>query len=141
VSDVHSSRLSPGLPVRVMLDGQPLPGRLANVYPTIENGAVKFNVDLDDPRHPKLRNNLRVDVLVVTASRADALRVPKGSFSRGGEAVSVFVVRGDRAVRRTVRLGVSGYDRSEVLEGLAEGEDVILSDMSDYDHLEQVSLK
>jgi HlyD family secretion protein len=141
VSDVHSSHLAPGLPVRVMIDGQPLPGRLSNVYPTIENGAVKFAVDLDDACHPKLRNNLRADVLVVTASRANTLRVPKGPFAQGGATQPVFVIRGDHAVRRTVRLGVSGYDHLEVLEGLSEGEDVILSDMNDYEHLEQVSLK
>jgi HlyD family secretion protein len=141
VSDVHSSSLAAGLPVRVVIDGEQVPGRLANVYPTIENGAVKFAVDLDDARHPKLRNSLRVDVLVVTASRANSLRVPKGPFSQGGEAGTVFVIHGDRAVRRNVRFGVSGYDYLEVLEGLSEGEDVILSDMNDYQHLEQVSLK
>jgi HlyD family secretion protein len=141
VSDVHSSRLAPGLPVRVVIDGQPLPGRLASIHPTIENGAVRFAVDLDDARHRKLRNNLRVDVLVVTAFRIGVLRVPKGPFSHGGAVEQVFVVRGDRAVRRTVRLGVSGYDRYEILDGLAEGEEAILSDMSDYAHLEQVSLQ
>jgi HlyD family secretion protein len=141
VSDVHSSRLAPGLPVRVLIDGQPLAGRLANIYPTIENGAVKFAVDLDDPRHPKLRNALRLDVLVVTVSRSGALRVPKGPFSKGGAVEPVFVVEGDRAVRRTVRFGVTGYDHYEVLDGLAEGEEAILSDMSDYAHLEQVSLR
>ncbi|MEA2563382.1 MAG: HlyD family secretion protein [Acidobacteriota bacterium] len=141
VSDVHSSSLAPGLPVRVMIDGQPLSGRLANIYPTIENGAVKFAVDLDDARHPKLRNALRLDVLVVTASRTGALRVPKGPFSKGGAVQPVFVVEGDRAVRRSVRFGVTGYDHYEVLDGLSEGEEAILSDMSDYAHLEQVSLK
>ncbi|HWM92669.1 MAG TPA: HlyD family efflux transporter periplasmic adaptor subunit [Thermoanaerobaculia bacterium] len=141
VSDVHSSRLTPGLPVRVMIDGQPLNGRLATVYPTIENGAVKFAVDLHDARHPKLRNALRVDVLVVTASRTGALRVPKGPFSQGSAAESVFVVDGDHAVRRSARFGVAGYEHYEVLDGLAEGEEVILSDMSDYAHLEQVSLR
>lgn len=141
VSDVHSSHLAPGMPVRVMIDGQPLPGRLANVYPTIENGAVKFAVDLDDARHPKLRNNLRADVLVVTASRANTLRLPKGPFAQGGARESVFVIHGGRAVRRTVRFGVSGYDYLEVLDGLSEGEEVILSDMNDYEHLEMVSLK
>jgi HlyD family secretion protein len=141
VSDVHSSRLAPGLPVRVMIDGQPLTGRLATVYPTIENGAVKFAVDLDDARHPKLRNALRADVLVVTASRAGALRVPKGPFSKGGAVEPVFVVDGGRAVRRNVRFGVTGYDHYEVLDGLSEGEEAILSDMSDYAHLQQVSLR
>ncbi len=144
VSDVHSSRLAAGLPVKVMIDGQPLTGRVANVYPTIENGIVKLAVDLDDARNSKLRNNLRADVLVITASRASTLRVPKGPFSRGGEVEPVFVIQGrggSLAVRRNVRFGASGYDRVEVLDGLAEGDEVILSDMSDYIHLTQVDIQ
>jgi HlyD family secretion protein len=141
VSDVHSSSLHAGQLVRVVLDGQPLTGRLAAIDPTIENGAVKFKVDLDDARHPKLRNNLRVDVLVVTGSRANALRVPKGPFAQGAATEEVFVIQADHAVRRAVRFGLAGYDHYEVLDGLAAGEEVILSDMKDYLHLERVGLK
>jgi HlyD family secretion protein len=141
VSDVHSSALHPGEAVRVMLDGQPLSGRLAQVYPTIENGTVKLTADLDDKRNPKLRNNLSVDVLVVTDSRANVLRVPKGPYAQGGAAVPVFVIQGDHATKRTVRFGLSGYDSFEVLDGLAEGDEVILSDMRDYVHLSRVNLK
>ena len=141
VSDVHASRLRPGLPVRVVLDGKPLTGRLSQVYPTIENGAVKFTVDLDQPRHPGLRNNLGVDVLVVTDSRSSALRVPLGPFVTGGVIQKVFVLDGNRAVRRDVRLGVSGYEHFEVLDGLAEGDEVILSDMRDHVHLEQIKIE
>lgn len=141
-SDIHAASLRPGLPVRVVLDHKPLVGgRLSQIYPTIENGAVKLAAELDDPRHPGLRNNLGVDVLVVTGSRPDALRIPKGPFLQGGVIQKVFVVQGDRAVRRDVRLGVSGYDHSEVLEGLAEGDEIILSDMKDYLHLEQVKIE
>ena len=141
VSDVHSSRLHPGQPVRVMLDDKPLTGRLAQIDPTIENGAIKFKVDLDDARNPKLRNALRVDVLAVTDARANAVRVPKGPFAQGGAAEPVFVVQGDHAVRRTVRFGISGYDSYEVLDGLIPGEEVVLSDMKDYVHLQRVNLK
>lgn len=142
VSDVHASSLRPGLPVRLVLDRKPIVnGRLSQIYPTIENGAVKLSADLEDPRHHELRNNLGVDVLVVTGSRSNALRVPKGPFLQGGAVQRVFVVQGDRAVRRDVRLGAAGYDHSEVLEGLAEGDAVILSDMRDYLHLEQVKIK
>ncbi|HEY9421188.1 MAG TPA: HlyD family efflux transporter periplasmic adaptor subunit [Thermoanaerobaculia bacterium] len=141
VSDVHSSSLHAGQAVRVMLDGQPLGGRLAAIDPTIENGAVKFHVDLDDARNPKLRNNLRLDVLVVTDARASTLRLRKGPFAQGRGTESVFVVQGDHAVRRPVRLGLSGYDYFEVLDGLDEGEEVILSNMQDYQHLERVNFK
>lgn len=141
VSDIHSSSLHPGQPVRVKLDDQTLDGRLASIDPTIENGAVKFKVDLADARNPKLRNALRLDVLVVTDARASAVRVPKGPFAQGGATENVFVVQGDRAVRRPVRFGLTGYDFYEVLDGLAPGEVVILSDMKDYQHLERVNLK
>jgi HlyD family secretion protein len=141
VSDVHSARLHPGQRVKVVVDGEPLPGRLASIDPTIENGAVRFKVDLDDARNPKLRNNLSVDVLVVTDSRRDTLRVPKGPFAQGGTTEEVFVIRGDHAVRRTARIGVPGYEHYEVLDGLEPGDEVVLSDMSDYEHLEQVKLK
>jgi HlyD family secretion protein len=141
VSDVHSSRLHAGQPVRVMVDDQPLNGRLAQIDPTIDNGAVKFKADLDDARNLKLRNNLRVDVLAVTDSRLNAIRVPKGPYTQGGTTEAVFVVQGDHAVRRTVRFGVAGYDFNEVLDGLAPGDVVILSDMKDYQHLERVNFK
>ncbi|HEV8578917.1 MAG TPA: HlyD family efflux transporter periplasmic adaptor subunit [Thermoanaerobaculia bacterium] len=141
VSDVHSSSLHAGQLVRVMLDGQPLTGKLAAIDPTIENGVIKFKVDLDDGRHSKLRNNLRVDVLAVTDTRSNTLRVPKGPFARAGATEKVFVVQGDQAVRRTVRLGLSGYEFYEVLEGLDAGEEVILSDMRDFEDLERVTLK
>ena len=141
VSDIHASSLRPGLPVRVVLDRKPLVGgRLSQIYPTIENGAVKFTADLDDPRHSELRNSLGVDVLVVTGSRPNALRIPRGPYLQGGVIQKVFVVRGNRAVRRDVRLGVAGYDHSEIIDGLAEGDEIILSDMKDYLHLEQVKL-
>jgi HlyD family secretion protein len=69
------------------------------------------------------------------------VRVPKGPFAQGGVTEAVFVVAGDHAVRRQVRLGLAGYDRFEVLSGLAPGEEVILSDMKDYAHLDRVNLK
>jgi HlyD family secretion protein len=141
VSDVHSSSLHPGEPVRVKAGERTLDGRLAAIDPTIENGAVKFKVDLSTPREPGLRNALRVDVLVVTDDRASAVRVPKGAFAQGGQTEEVFVVQGDHAVRRRVRLGLTGDEHYEVLDGLAPGEVVIVSDMKDYTHLERIDLK
>ncbi len=54
ISDVHSSRLRAGQAVRVRAAGQPLAGRLAQIDPTIESGAIKFTVDLAEPRNAGL---------------------------------------------------------------------------------------
>lgn len=141
VSDIHSSRLAPGQPVKVVMDGQSLPGRLASIYPSVENGSVKFTVDLADPRHPKLRQNMRLDVLVITGTRAETLRVANGPFADSGGTDRAFVVNGGKAVRRPIRLGLVGAEYLEVTDGLAEGDEVIVSDMRDYAHLTEVKLK
>lgn len=141
ISDVHASRLALGLPVRVALDGEDLAGRLESVHPTIDNGAVRFNVALADPHHQKLRQNLRVDVLVVTGVRPAALRLPKRAAATETGRDSVFVIRGNEAVRRPLRLGVAGALYDEVLAGVAAGDRVILSDLSDFDGVDRIRLK
>ena len=51
----------------------------------------------------------------------------------------VFVLRGDVAVRTPVRFGLKSYEYYQVLDGLAEGDEVILSDMSDQSTSERSS--
>lgn len=141
VSDIHAARLAAGQAMRVRLDGEELAGTLAEVAPTIENGTARFFVELEQRSHPKLRNQLGVDVLVVTGRRPRALNLPQGPYFQETKTDAVFVVQGDHAVRRSVRFGAAGYESVEILDGLREGDEVILSDMTDYLHLEQVKLK
>ena len=142
VADAYASRLEVGRPVRVLIDDEPLPGRVSGILPTIESGAVRFTVDLDEPSHPGLRHNLRVDVLVVTGFRADVLRAPRGPYIQGGgDEHQVFVVRGDRARRTDIRLGLIGHEFYEIVEGLEEGDEIVLSDMRDYLHAREVRVK
>jgi HlyD family secretion protein len=83
-----------------------------------------------------------VDVLVVTGFRADVLKIPRGPYIRGGgELHEVFVVRGDHAVRTDVRLGLVGYEHYELVAGLAEGDEIIVSDLSRRRHVSRIRLK
>jgi len=147
VSDVHSARLEAGQPVRVVIDGETIGGRLAQVLPAIEGGAVKFVAELDDPRHPKLRNNLSVEVLVVFGVRRGVLRAPRGPYAAGAASEPVFVLERDgaspkrRAVRRQVHFGLLGYQHFEVLDGLQEGDEIVVSDLSEYLHLSFIDIR
>jgi hypothetical protein len=53
----------------------------------------------------------------------------------------VFVVEGDRLVRHEVRFGLLGFDRLEILDGVAVGAEIVLSDLQDYAHLQTVRLR
>jgi HlyD family secretion protein len=79
-------------------------------------------------------------VLVVTERKGRALRVKRGPFA-DNDARQAFVVRGDRAVRVPIQLGLSGADDVELLAGGTEGDEMIISDMKDYMHLSEVKIK
>jgi len=141
ISDVHVAKIAAGMPARVRLDETTLvDGTIAGVDPRIENGTARFYVDLAQPSHAKLRNNLRVDVYVVTGSRAGALRVRRGALGQG-EREEVFVVRGNELVRVPAQWGLAGEETIEVTGGLREGDEVVISNMNDYAGVQKLRLE
>ncbi len=145
LSDVHAARLTPGQPVRVVAEGTALPARIAAVLPKIENGAVRFTVEFEGEAlrdaGARLHDSQRVDVLVVTGARQGVLRVARGGATVAGASAALFKVQGDALVRTRVRFGVAGHETIEVLEGLAPGDAVVVSDMQDYVHREEVRIR
>jgi HlyD family secretion protein len=141
ISDVHVGRLAAGSPVVVQAGDGALAGRVSQVLPAIENGTLSFLVSLEESSSPRLRPNLRVDVQVATAHKDDVLRVQRGAFpSLDGRPVA-FVIRGGRALRKPVELGVASFDCCEVVKGLEVGDEVVISDMAEYAHLAEVEVR
>ncbi|HYC90231.1 MAG TPA: HlyD family efflux transporter periplasmic adaptor subunit [Thermoanaerobaculia bacterium] len=140
ISDVHASRIGAGMRAWVKLDGETLSGIVDSVDPRIESGVMKFSVTLDAPAHPRLRNNLRADVLVVTGRRANTLVVRRGALGRTN-GNNAFVLRDETLVRVPVRFGLGGDDTIEITSGLREGDQVAISDMTDYEDVEKVRIK
>jgi HlyD family secretion protein len=140
ISDIHASRLAAGMRTRVKLDDATIAGTIESVDPRIENGVVRFYVTLDEPAHAKLRNNLRADVYVVAGTRNGALVVRRGTLGRI-DPNHAFIVRGDSIVRTPVRFGLGGDETIEVLDGATEGDELVISDMSEYRDIETLRLK
>jgi HlyD family secretion protein len=140
-SDVHAGRLRTGLPVSIGIDGSRLDGVVQEVYPTVENGTIRFMVAFVGTPAVSLRPHLRADVEVITARRSSVMKVARGAFADGAGPRQVFVRRQGLAERRLVELGVASFDEVEVLSGLIPGDEVILSDMREYEHLTHVELR
>ena len=100
-----------------------------------------MEVTLEEKRHPVLRHNLRVEVFVVTAREENTLRICRGQFLNVDGTPVVFVVRGDTAQRTDVRFGLKNFEYYQILEGLHEGDEVIISDMEDHQHTREVRLR
>ena len=141
IADLHASRMGEGQAVEVPIGEATLTGRVERILPAVTDGALRFLVALDEPSNPALRTNLRTDVLVVVDRRENALRVPKGPSVSSTGTQTLFVVEGAVARPREVRLGLSGHRHYEVLDGLVEGEQVVLSDMNRFLDAEEVKLR
>ncbi len=141
VWEVHARRLAAGLGVVVMAGEAKLDGTVANVLPTLKDGLATIQVALAERAHPALRANLSVDVLIRGERRANALRLSRGPGVSEEPQQELFVVRGSRAVRTPVRVGLASQDHCEILAGLAAGDEVIVSDLAGYERLREVRMR
>jgi HlyD family secretion protein len=141
ISDIHAVKLIVGNPVKARVNDIDLSGKISSIEPTIINGIITFFVELEDKTNEMLRSNLRVDVFVITSSKDNIVRVKNGPFINGSGKQDIFVVKGTKAIRRTVIIGATNFDYAEVESGIKLGEEVIISDMDDYINYKELKIK
>ncbi|MDQ1089894.1 MULTISPECIES: efflux RND transporter periplasmic adaptor subunit [unclassified Siphonobacter] len=140
-SDVYAEEVKTGLPVIVKIGESNLRGMISQVKPAITNGIVKFVVQLDQASTAQLRPNLKVDVFIVTSRSSHTLRVSNGPAFTGKRRQFVYVLNGNTASRREVEIGLSNFDFVEIKSGLNVGDRVILTDLNQYEHLKEITIK
>jgi len=94
----------------------------------VEEQRVYVVADFVDPveKRPTLGDNYRVEARIVVWERPEALRAPAGALFQRGGVWQTYVVDGGRAVLRTVKVGRSNGVETEVVEGLAPDEQVVV---------------
>ncbi|MBL8344975.1 MAG: efflux RND transporter periplasmic adaptor subunit [Rubrivivax sp.] len=130
VDEKYLARLSPGLVASVVADafpGQAFAARIASIAPLVDaqRGAieVKFSLPATLPAPVVLKNDMTVSIEVVTGRRDRAIALPSEAL-RAGPAV--LVVQDGRAVLRPVQTGLRTLSAVEVVQGLQDGEQVVL---------------
>ncbi|MGQ9589024.1 MAG: efflux RND transporter periplasmic adaptor subunit [Planctomycetota bacterium] len=130
-------RLSPGTtPAELAVDSHPgrrFPAQVAKVYPAVDPATRTATVEIavenerDERGEPILRPGLYATARIVVERKSDAVVVPTDALVRRLEKHYAFVVEGDVARRREVRLGLRTRSEVEVLEGLSPGEELVTS--------------
>ena len=140
IADSNAEKLHSGGKVVAINDNTRLIGTIGNIRPEVENGMIKFDVFLQQNNHPDLRPNLAMELQVVTAEKRNTLRLPDGPFYDGSKELKVFCINDGLAIGKTVTIGLSNFEFVEILSGLSEGDEVIISDVSKVDHLEKIKI-
>jgi len=140
LSDYYAQQLSNGLKVKIKLPSGDSIGTLTRVLPSVTDGVMQILVDFNQPDISQLRPNLRLELEVITAQKQQSLRIKNGIAFNGGGLQEVFIVNQDSATKRKITTGMSNAQYIEVIDGLKQGDEVIISDISEYQHLANIQI-
>ncbi|NTX07423.1 HlyD family efflux transporter periplasmic adaptor subunit [Myxococcus sp. CA040A] len=118
-------------------------GTVARVAPAASQGTVRVEVSLPDELPKGARPDLTVEGTVELERLGNVLSVgrPAGAQPNGTMSLFRLMPGSDEAIRVPVQLGRGSVNAVEVLQGLAEGDQVVLSDMAAWDAVERVRLR
>lgn len=118
-------------------------GHVSRKDPSAQAGTVTVDIALDGALPAGAVPDLSIDGTITTQKLKDVLFTGRPASGAGTGTVGLFKVveGGSAAVRVQVVLGVSSVNTVEILRGLAIGDKVILSDMSQWDNVDRVKLK
>jgi HlyD family secretion protein len=140
VPESFARDLSIGVPAQIASAGKHYPATVSAVSPEVVNGEVTARLRFDEGAQPPgLRQNQRLSARIVLDTRSDVLKVERGPFVEQGAGYA-YVMEGDVAVRRRVRLGVASLGEVEVLEGVRAGERIVVSGGDLFGNAERVKL-
>ncbi|EKU87877.1 HlyD family efflux transporter periplasmic adaptor subunit [Bacteroides stercorirosoris] len=141
IADTYGDRVAAGGKAIVKIGSEKLEGTVSSVTPLSKNGVISFTVQLNEDNNRRLRSGLKTDVYVMNAVKEDVMRIANASYYVGRGEYDLFVRTSDKEiVKRKVQLGDSNFEFVEVISGLQSGDQVVVSDMSQYKNKNKLKL-
>src|SRR5919106_755075 len=132
-----------GQPVIVDTRNGLIQGQVSRIDPAAREGTFEIDASLVGPLPPSARPDLSVNGTIELERLNDVLKVGRPAFGQANQTVGMFVLTpdGTEAVRTSVKLGRNSVSTVEIVEGLREGEQVIISDTSALDSYNRIRIR
>jgi len=143
VAETQARDVQIGEPASVDTHNGVISGTVMRVDPAVQNGTVTVDVKLIGELPKGARPDLSVDGTIDLERLNNVLYVGRPAFGQDDSTISLFKLDADGkgAVRVPVKVGRSSVNSIQVLEGLKDGDTVILSDMSRWDNTDRIRLE
>ena len=143
IAETQARDVQIGQPSEIDTHNGIIPGKVMRVELAVVNGTVTVDVELTGALPQGARPDLSVDGTIDLDRMADVLFVGRPAFGNENSTISLFKLSADgkTAVRVPVKVGRASVNSIQVIEGLQDGDTVILSDMSRWDNTDKIRLE
>ncbi len=143
IAETQVKDIKLGQPVEVDTRNGIIQGRVSRIDPAAREGTFTVDAALSGPIPASARPDLSVDGTIELERLENVLYVGRPAFGQGQSTVSMFRVTpdGQEANRTPVALGRNSVNTIEILNGLREGDQVVLSDTSAWDKYDRIQLR
>jgi HlyD family secretion protein len=143
IAETQARDVQIGEPSSVDTHNGLISGTVMRVDPGVQNGTVTVDVKLTGDLPKGARPDLSVDGTIDLERLDNVLYVGRPAFGQENSTISLFKLDGDGrdATRVPVKVGRASVNSIQVVEGLHEGDTVVLSDMSRWDNTDRIRLQ
>lgn len=140
ISDYYANRLSVSQEALIKIGDAEVLGQISRLLPEVNNGILTFEIQLQQQQGVPVRPNQRVNVFLITDKRADVKRIRRSAALSSPGQREIFILRDNKAIKTQVVMGVTGSKYTEIISGVALGDQVILNQLDDLGHLSSIAI-
>lgn len=132
IDEHYIDRVKEGLTGTFERGGDKFDLKVGKVFPEVRTGQFRTWLYITGARPENMRSGQTYYINLELGQPTQSIIIPRGAFYQTTGGAWIFVVDGDKAIRRPVKIGRQNPQYYEVLEGLSEGEKVIVSSYDTY---------
>ncbi len=140
VPESFARDLGIGMSGEISGNGNIWKGLVSAISPEVVNGEVSARLRFAGETPKQLRQNQRLSVRVLLDKRDNVLTVQRGSFVDESGGSYAYVVRDGIATKTPIRVGTSSIDKVEILDGLKEGDRIVISGTDSFKNAARVAI-
>lgn len=132
IPESYADDLAIGMAAEINYNGTIHPATLVSISPEIRNNQVMGNVRFADTMPSALRQNQRLTTRILLEQKPNVLAVQRGQFLESGGGRIAYLVNDGVATRTTINVGATSMSSVEILAGLQEGDEIIVSSIEAF---------
>ena len=141
IPENYGSEIAMGTPAMILYEGKEYAGSVKSLSPEVEANQFKGVVIFSGGVPAGLKQNQRVDTRLLLDSRRNVVKAPRGPFLESLGGRQVYVIADGVASLKPITVGAVSVTEVEIMTGLAVGEKIILSDLTQYEGAKTILLR